>query len=615
MTKQLRDIIADIDLTLIQGSLDLPITNITDDSRQVTPGSLFIVRSWVHDGASIIGNPSGYARSFIQDAVLLGAIAIIDVHDQDIPTYDSHLTEPIGRPAIPSSITLLTTPPNTKIDQAFVGQLADNFFDHPASKLKLLGITGTNGKTTTAFITQHLLQSFNHKTGLIGTVHIDTGSGIQPTELTTPGSIELHRILAQMVDNNCTHAIMEVSSHALHQRRTHNLQFDAAIFTNLSGDHLDFHPDMNSYAAAKAILFESLSDNAWAIINADDTFARRMAQSCTAKQLLTTTNPDFQTAPHTHHQVCHVNITSLSIDGSSARYTGPWGSTSARLPLIGRHNALNAIQALAALHVLNLPGKTKPRQIRRALESTPGIPGRLEQVFINPSQYDLAALEFNPAHLALDPFTAQPEDPTELPTELPYPTVLVDYSHTDDSLENALLAVRPLALGRVITVFGCGGDRDKTKRPRMASVASEYSDIVVITSDNPRTEDPIAIIEDVIPGIPIPQLSPKAPIEDRIQAFTSETAIGEGGGIIEPDRAKAIHKAILLANPEDVVLIAGKGHETYQILRTQDVTDPDLLKTATPAPKGTVKIHFDDREYAKNALKNWATRFYDSAPE
>ncbi|QQE13572.1 UDP-N-acetylmuramoyl-L-alanyl-D-glutamate--2,6-diaminopimelate ligase [Planctomycetota bacterium] len=607
--KQLRDIIADLDLHHIQGSLDIPITDITDDSRRITPGSLFIVRSWAHDGASIIGSPGGATRSFIQDAVVLGATAIIDISDSDITVYDAHLPEPIGRPVIPPSVTLLTTQPNTKIDQAFAGRIADKFFDNPSSKLKLLGITGTNGKTTTGFITQHLLKYFGNKTGLIGTVHIDTGSGIQPTELTTPGAIDIRRILAQMVDAGCTAAVMEVSSHALHQRRAEGLHFDAAIFTNLSGDHLDFHPDMNSYAAAKAMLFESLDESSWAILNADDHFARRMAQSCSAKQIWTSTNPDFQPAKHTHHQSCHVNVTALTIDGTTARYTGPWGSFSARLPLIGRYNAINAIQAVAALNVLSLPSRLKSRHVRKAIEQTPGVPGRLEQVFIDISELDLAVLEFNEMHMTLDPFTGLPEDSTEIPHELPYPTVLVDYSHTDDSLENALLAVRPLALGRVITVFGCGGDRDISKRPRMGSVAAEYSDIIVITSDNPRSEDPQTIINDIMPGISIQELDANVSVEDRIKAFESE------GGIIELDRAKAIHRAILIAEPEDVVLIAGKGHETYQVLRQQDVTDPELLRNATPSPKGTLKIHFDDREQARKSLKQWATRFYDSSSQ
>ena len=591
MTRKLSDIIAGLDLNLVQGSLDIPITDITDDSRKVTPGSLFIARSWAHDGASVIGRPGGAARAFIQDAVLLGAIAVIDISDDDISVYDSHLNEPVGRPAVPASVTLLTTPSNTKIDQAYAGRVADNFFDHPSKKLKMLGITGTNGKTTTAFIAQHLLNSSNLKAGLMGTVHIDTGNGIEAAELTTPGAIEIRRLLAKMVENDCKAAIMEVSSHALHQRRAEGLVFDAAIFTNLSGDHLDFHPDMNSYAAAKALLFESLSEDAWAIFNADDSFSRRMAQSCNAKQIWTSSTPDFKVAEHTHHQVCHVNVTKLTIDGVSARYSGPWGSFSARLPLIGRHNAWNNVQALAALAVLSLPNELKARKLRKLVELTPGVPGRLEQVFVDVTQLDLAVLEYNEVRMGMDPFTGMPDDVIDLPpVELVFPTVLVDYSHTDDSLENALLAVRPLAQGRVITVFGCGGDRDRTKRPRMGAVASEYSDVVVLTSDNPRSENPQQIIEQVLEGMKE---------ADREQV------------LVESDRAKAIHLAILKAEPEDVVLIAGKGHETYQILRKEDVKDLELLQEATPTHNGAVKVHFDDREQARIALKQWASRFYD----
>ncbi|WP_432798417.1 Mur ligase family protein [Poriferisphaera sp. WC338] len=599
ISKQLSDIITDLNLTLAQGSLDITITDITDDSRTVTPNCLFIARSWQHHGDSIIGSPTGTARQYIKQAIDCGATAIIDIAEADIPTYDATLDSPAySQDQIPDHITILRTKPGIHIDQAFAGRIADNFYDHPSSKLKLLGITGTNGKTTTAFITQHLLQSFDLKVGLIGTVQTDDGNIITETDLTTPGAIDIRKFLNRMLSNNCTAAVMEVSSHALHQQRTEGLHFDAAIFTNLTGDHLDFHPDMNAYAAAKARLFESLGESAWAILNADDPAARRMAQTCSAHIIWTGSDPDFSVAGHTHQLVSHAKVTALSTTGVTARYTGPWGSFATQLPLIGKYNALNALQAVAAVNTLLLPKNLKTKTARKALQQTPQVPGRLEQVIINPPEADIAAIEMMQSQFTLDPITGQPDEPLNIPPAAHLlPTVFVDYSHTDDSLENALLALRPLAEARIITVFGCGGDRDKSKRPRMFAVANEYSDIVIVTADNPRSEPIDQIINDVITPTP---------------GSKSQTNLASDTILIEPDRAKAIERAVLLADANDIVLIAGKGHETYQILRPEDVTDLDLIHNATPAPNGTIKIHFDDREHAAEALKHWGTRFDDN---
>lgn len=503
---QLRTFLDNLPLTRVRGDADASVTDVTDDSRRVTPGCLFVDR-----GGS---TPGG--GSYSGDAADRGAAAVISAHGSSA--------------GLPDRVALLTAEPGVNIDQAFAGRVADVFFDRPASKLRLVGITGTNGKTTTAFILQALLNRLGHKAGLIGTVFTDVGdpAGPEPAELTTPGAIDVHRVLARMVGHGCDAAVMEVSSHALHQGRTAGLDFAAGVFTNLTQDHLDYHGTMEAYADAKAILFERLGPDAWAIVNADDPASDRMVRDTQAKVLRTRVDAGALAETDRSHEA-RATIAALTASGSEVAFDGPWGSFEVALPLVGRHNVYNALQAAAAAAALT---DTNAKRLREALRDCPAVPGRLEKVTIG--------------------------------GDVAMPNVLVDYAHTHDALHNVLEALRPIVEGRLIVLVGCGGDRDKTKRPKMARVAADLADRVVITSDNPRTEDPEAIIGDMLEGV-----------------AGCKTAID-----VISDRAEAIAHAIAIATPADTVLLAGKGHEDYQIV-------------------GTTKRHFDDREHAAAALRQW----------
>ncbi|HEX7008865.1 MAG TPA: UDP-N-acetylmuramoyl-L-alanyl-D-glutamate--2,6-diaminopimelate ligase [Phycisphaeraceae bacterium] len=522
---QLNPLIQGLGLVLERGSGQTPVQDLTDDSRQARPGCLFIARS----GATADG------RSFIRDAICRGAVAIVapDPAPADLPPSTAWVRSKAA-------------------DQHLAGRLAERFFDHPSAKLRLIGVTGTNGKTTTTFLIQHLLNQAGLPCGLIGTVRIDDGSsqGPRPAQLTTPGAIELSRLLANMVQAGCRAAAVEVSSHALHQGRTQALAFAAAVFTNLTGDHLDYHHTLDAYADAKAILFAQLPPTAWAILNAQDPYAARMASAFAgpaSRRLWTKLTPSPAPADHPPTEpACQAHILSATAQGSRVQLTGPWGSLEATLPLVGRHNVSNALQAVAAAYALL--GDEIMRNLPEALASCPPVPGRLEPVSAPP-----------------------PSPPDARPSP---PAVLVDYAHTHDALENVLRALRPVTHSRLIVLFGCGGDRDKTKRPKMAQVACQLADRVYITSDNPRTEDPRAIIDDILQGVPPHMLdSPAQPdAPPRV--------------VIEPDRAAAIQRCILEAQPGDTVLLAGKGHEDYQII-------------------GTTKRPFDDRLHAAKALEQW----------
>jgi UDP-N-acetylmuramoyl-L-alanyl-D-glutamate--2,6-diaminopimelate ligase len=514
-------------LRLLAGSPDTLITDVTDDSRAVTAGALFIART----GTSTAGS------KFIADAVAKGAAAVL--------ADWSGLTPPAG-------VAALSAPQGATLDHAFVGQVAEAFHDHPAKKLRLIGVTGTNGKTTIGFVIQHLLQNAGIKTGLLGTVTIDDGENRINSELTTPGSADLSRYFAAMVAHGCQAAVMEVSSHALHQGRTAALDFDVAIFTNLTGDHLDYHKTMDAYADAKAILFDRLRPDAWAVVNADDPYAARMVRDTAARIVACTTSDALgminatgvvELAPiegnvklpavgsRVVHSTCRAQAHELQAGHTRTRLNGSWGSVEVNLPLVGMHNVMNVLQATAAAGcVVELA-----RTLRDSLSKCPAPPGRLEPVRITDHG-------------------------------CPLPSVFVDYAHTHDALENVMKSLAPLVPtnGKLTVVFGCGGDRDRTKRPKMAAIACKYGDTIVITSDNPRTEDPDAIIAEILAGVP-------SDMRDDI--------------IVNPDREQAIHAAIAQASADDIILIAGKGHEDYQII-------------------GTAKRHFDDRETAAAALKD-----------
>ncbi|MEQ9454396.1 MAG: UDP-N-acetylmuramoyl-L-alanyl-D-glutamate--2,6-diaminopimelate ligase [Phycisphaeraceae bacterium] len=509
----LYDLIQDLPIQVARPG-DPIIHDLTDDSRQLTSDS-----GWL-----FVHRRSDYPED-LASALHHSPAAILTT-----PDNQTNVREPIP--------LLLAE----KIDQTLCGQLAERFFNHPAQTLTLAAVTGTNGKSTTVILLQHLLQSAGVTTGLLGTIHNDLISHREPATLTTPGAIDLSRFLARIRDASGKACVYEASSHALHQQRTDHLHPHIAIFTNLTQDHLDYHGDMTTYAAAKARLFESLSPNDHAILNADDPHWPRMARDCPAHLHLSTlrsTQPDHHGFAIT--STSRATIHHRTITQTEATLTGPWGTTRTNLPLLGDHNIANLLQSLAAAtHLDHLPNN-----IDQALQATPPVPGRLEPI-PNPDfpVANTASLaDFQQAHQA--------------------PAIFVDYCHTPDSIDHAANTLRPLAPGRLIILFGCGGDRDKTKRLLMATAAARHADALIITSDNPRSEDPQAIINDAIAGVP-----------ESIRPHTTTN----------PDRAAAIRQAILYAQPTDTILIAGKGHETYQ--ETQGVKHP-----------------FDDRQHAQQTLE------------
>jgi UDP-N-acetylmuramoyl-L-alanyl-D-glutamate--2,6-diaminopimelate ligase len=514
----LGELIHGLDVRAVPGALlSVRVCDLTEDSRTAVPGSLFVARSGLKaDG-----------KRFVADAVAAGAVAV--------------LTDDPGLEAPSPTIPVVYSPSLPAASAA----LAERFYGQPSRSLLLAGVTGTNGKTTITFLIWQLLNASDVRCGLIGTVLVDDGREVGPAAMTTPPAIEVSRSLASMVEAGCRAASMEVSSHALDQRRTDGLAFRVGVFTNLTGDHLDYHGTMENYAAAKARLFEALPPTATAIINADDPWGARMA-SVSRAPVWTTSIAGRGDA------TCRARVDNADIHGMDLRLEGPWGAIDARVPLIGAYNAMNVLQAVAAAHALGLSREA----LAAGIPVLQAPPGRLERV-------------------------STPTDDI---------AVFVDYAHSDDSLASVLTAVGSQIPGRGGTgarvasragapeaaiapssrlwaVFGCGGDRDRTKRPRMGLAAAQRADVIVVTSDNPRTERPASIIDQILGGIP-------DGARDRVT--------------VQADRARAIHLAVSGAAPGDVVVIAGKGHETEQIL-------PD-------GKGGTVRTHFDDREVAREAL-------------
>ncbi|MBD2209684.1 UDP-N-acetylmuramoyl-L-alanyl-D-glutamate--2,6-diaminopimelate ligase [Nostoc linckia FACHB-104] len=396
-------------------------------------------------------------------------------------------------------------------------QLASTFYGYPGRKLKLVGVTGTNGKTTTTHLIEYFLGKANLPTALMGTLYT-RWPGFEETAIhTTPFAVELQQQLAAAVDAGCEFGVMEVSSHALAQGRVLGCEFEVGVFSNLTQDHLDYHRDMEDYFAAKALLFSPEYLKGRAIINADDPYGQRLIASLGSEKVWSYS---------VNHSNTDLWMSDLNYEpnGVSGTLHTPKGNVAFRSPLVGQYNLENLLAAVGAVLQLGLD----LHFVAAAIPEFPGVPGRMERVQIAANQ-DIS--------------------------------VIVDYAHTPDSLENLLKAARPFIPGKMICVFGCGGDRDRTKRPKMGKIAAELADVAVVTSDNPRTEDPEKILQDILAGIP---------------ATANPTVIG--------DRATAIRTAILQAQPGDGVLLAGKGHEDYQIL-------------------GTEKIHFDDREHARAALQ------------
>ncbi len=469
---------------------DVDITSISTDSRHIVPGGLFIaIRGYTVDG-----------HNFIQDAATNGARAFLV--EEAVPE--------ISGPQIIVKDTKRTS-----------AVLANMFYGHPSMSLSMIGVTGTNGKTTVTHLIEAILRDAGHKTGLLGTIENRINGVALPSVNTTPEAVELQAILAQMKDHGCKYGIMEVSSHALELGRVSGTRFHIAIFTNLTQDHLDFHETMIDYRNAKGKLFsrlgntygDDLASQSLAVLNVDDDcsefFIRETVMECVTYGI--DSIADIQAS--------HVRV---EPGGVSFHVKTFRGDSDVHLRLTGRFNVYNA---LAAIAVGLIEGLCLEQTIT-SLERLPGVPGRLEPVACGQSY-----------------------------------TVLVDYAHTPDSLQNALATIAEFVKSKIITVVGCGGDRDKTKRPLMARVAVAVSQVTILTSDNPRTEHPEAILDDM------------------------EAGVREEGGYYEriTDRKDAIYRAISIARPGDVVLIAGKGHEDYQII-------------------GKTKHHFDDRETAKQAI-------------
>jgi UDP-N-acetylmuramoyl-L-alanyl-D-glutamate--2,6-diaminopimelate ligase len=492
----LQSLLQQVGLEAPAGLPDAEVQAISGDSRRVGAGTLFVGLP----GSRVDGG------RFWRQALADGAVAAV------IGPAAAAAEPPAGDEPV-----LVVDEPVAR----WAGRLAAAFWGHPSQRLTLIGVTGTNGKTTTTHLIEHLAAAAGCPAALFGTL-LNRWPGHSVTAQHTTGFADLLQMqLAQAADAGARLAAMEVSSHALDQQRVAGCGFAGAVFTNLTQDHLDYHPSMEAYFEAKALLFaEPLlagGDRPRAVVNADDPWGARLAErlgpACWRSSL--------------QDAGAELFIDDLAMDsqGVSGRLRTPLGEGRFRSPLVGRFNLMNLLQAVGALQQQGLP----LADLLAGLSGFRGVPGRMERVLAGGGEGR--------------------------------PAVLVDYAHTPDGLENALQACRPFTHGRLVSVFGCGGDRDRSKRPQMGGIAARLADRVVVTSDNPRTEDPQRILEDVVAGIP---------------AGTDLQVVG--------DRATAIAEAIAGAAADDLVLIAGKGHEDYQIL-------------------GTTKIHFDDREEADRALR------------
>ena len=491
---QLKVLAQSIPVREVLGPLDREVDGIFYDSRRVQKNGLYVAVRGAHfDG-----------HKFTEQAIERGASAIV-----------------VERPESHSRATSLVVADS----RVALADLAFTFYKKPALRLKMAGVTGTNGKTTTTFLIKHICENAGLRSGLIGTVRYEIGDRILPATRTTPESLDLQELLAQMAGAGCKAAVMEVSSHALAQERTRGLEWDVAVFTNLTQDHLDFHQTMANYFEAKARLFTGLTSQpnkqgASAVINIDDSHGEKLVARLGHEVPVVTYGMSARADFRASNYRAEFSGTSFQLDARGKIYL-------VRVPLIGRFNVSNAMAALAAANSLGV----SLREAVLSLAKSPQVPGRLEAV---------------PAKRQFQ--------------------VFVDYAHTPDALLNVLKTLRELSPRRLLVVFGAGGDRDKQKRPLMGRVADQNADYSIITSDNPRKEDPLAIIEEVKKGF---------------RSTNFETV---------PDRTEAIARAIALAQPRDIILIAGKGHETYQ--EFADHTIP-----------------FDDRQMALRALENRPLEF------
>jgi UDP-N-acetylmuramoyl-L-alanyl-D-glutamate--2,6-diaminopimelate ligase len=463
------------------------IKGVSNDSRKIGDSHIFVAIK----GAETDGH------NYIDQSISNGACAI--VHSEPLEKYKKNIVY-------------------IKVENSYAAyaRLSESFFNFPSQNLKIAGITGTNGKTTTAYILKNLLDSKNEQCGLISTVEYSFGNQTIDAPHTTPEAFELQKIFHEMSRSNCKFAVMEASSHGLDQFRMGQTKFKVGIFTNLTGDHLDYHKNMESYFEAKKRLFTDFMDkDGTAVINIDDSWGARLAADLQGSK---TIKYGMQKSCN-----CAIKIISATSEGSILELKFKDESFLLKTQFIGAHNAYNMAAAFCAAVSMGIPPEKAAERIQKNIK----VPGRLERIKIPDGA-----------------------------------VFFIDYAHTDDALENVLKTLRPLCKGKLISVFGCGGNRDKSKRPRMGAAAAKYSDTIILTNDNPRNETPESIIEEIQKGIPK----------------------GTATNLI-PDRKKAIFKAVSLAGKNDIALIAGKGHETYQIING-------------------VKNHFSDLETLQEAIAN-----------
>lgn len=481
---KLTDILAGVDGKLINGKTDIDIDTMTIDSRKAGEGVLFVaIVGMTVDGHKFI--PSAYEK---------GTIAVITEHEIE---------------NIPDDMTVY----QVENAREALAVMAANFYNTPCRELNMIGVTGTNGKTSTTYFIESVLNYIRHKTAVIGTVEIRIGGKKREIEFatsTTPDTIELNQMLRIMSDEKCDDVIMEVSSHSLELKKVKGIDFKVGIFTNLTQDHLDFHKTMENYCAAKAKLFTMCE---YGVINADDEWAYKIMENATCKIMTySIEKPSDLQAKDIEYLMDRVHFT-VNINGEDVRF---------ELMVPGRFSVYNALAAIGAMISMGVSVK----DIKAGINNIKGVPGRIQNIPNNRG--------FN---------------------------VIVDYAHTPDGLENIINAVKEFTKGRIITVFGCGGDRDRTKRPIMGRIVAELSDIPVITSDNPRSEEPYSILKEIEMGV--------KPVTNKYEMIV--------------DRREAIKKAVETAEKGDSIIIAGKGHENYQILKDKT-------------------IHFDDAEVAKEVL-------------
>lgn len=489
---KLREVIKNLDNPVVSGDLDVEVSFLTSDSREVEKGTLFVAVTGTTDG-----------HQFIDEAIANGAVAIVA---ESAPT-----TEQAGKVAWV----------HAKRTGRLLADLANALYGNPSDALKVIGVTGTNGKTTTTYLIHHVMKDVWRRAGLIGTIKFDDGLTVSEATHTTPGAVKMHQLLRQMTDNECRGVAMEVSSHGLDQNRVGAVNFDVGVFTNLTQDHLDYHGDMEKYFRAKLALFEQMiamktsgsKKKSVAVINTDDSYGQRMVKEI-GKRLKVWT---YGMNAH-----CDFKFSSIrqTFKGTSFQLDVKEKSYLVQVPLIGRFNVYNVVSAITACAAAGM----KIRDAIKSLSEAPQVPGRMENAGVVNGI-----------------------------------CVFVDYAHTPDAVKNACATLRELEPRKLITVFGCGGDRDNAKRPLMGEAASLISDFCILTSDNPRSEEPEAIIKMIEAGVK-----------------------GKKYRVVV-DRAEAIESAVKIARSGDLILIAGKGHETYQQFAHET-------------------IKFDDRAVARRVL-------------